>query len=172
MLSPLFFALDANIFPCYNKIVVMKTCAITGHRVLPENFNRQALYDELELLIRDGCDTFLCGMAEGFDLTCLDCLVSLRRKYRISTEACIPFPEQDKYFSKENKRLYRFLLEECDKKTILNQSYFSGCFLLRDRYMVDHCDFLYAYCTKDRGGAHYTLSYAVSVGVPVLRFHG
>jgi len=54
--------------------MMRKTCAITGHRDLSLNFDKNALYEELEKLIRDGCDRFLCGMAEGFDLTaCDDC---------------------------------------------------------------------------------------------------
>ena len=40
-----------------------KTCAITGHRELPVDFDKNALYDELENLVREGCDEFLCGMA-------------------------------------------------------------------------------------------------------------
>ena len=147
-----------------------KTCAITGHRDLPDNFNKSALYEELENLIKAGFDTFLCGMAEGFDLLCLECLVSLKQKYRIYTEACIPFPDQSKTMSAYWKKLYSELLESCDKKTVLSQSYFTGVYLMRDRYMVDNCDALFSYCKKEKGGAFYTVSYAKEKNIPVFCF--
>ena len=147
-----------------------KTCAITGHRELPDEFNKTALYEELENLIKEGYDTFLCGMAEGFDLLCLECLLSLRQKYRIYTQACIPFPEQDKKMPQPWKKIYCELLQNCDTKTIVSENYYTGVFLVRDRYMVDRCDALFAYCKKEKGGAYYTVSYAKSKEIPVIFF--
>lgn len=148
-----------------------KTCAITGHRDLPDNFNKNALYESLEQLINDGCDTFLCGMAEGFDLLCLECLISLRQKYRIFTEACIPYAGRELRFNDPNdKALFNDLLPACDKKTVVCDKYFNGVFLLRDRYMVDHCDMVFAYCKKESGGTFYTVTYAKSKNVPIVFF--
>ncbi len=147
-----------------------KTCALTGHRELPEQFQKDLLYEEIEKLIKGGCDRFLCGMAEGFDLLCLDCLVALRQKYSLFLEACIPFPEQDRFFKQEYKALYRKLIGLCDKKTVLFPSYTNGCFLARDRYMVDNCDLLFAYCVKETGGAAYTVKYAEQKKLPVVYF--
>lgn len=148
-----------------------KTCAITGHRELPRDFDKNALYDELDNLVREGCDEFLCGMAEGFDLTALDCLLSLREKYPLILHACIPFAQQDKYFSHDNKKLYAKLLAACNVKTVLSESYFDGCFLARNRFMVDRCDVLFAYCTQKTGGTRYTVNYARKAGIPVLFFN-
>ena len=148
-----------------------KTCAITGHRELPRDFDKNALYDELDNLVREGCDEFLCGMAEGFDLTALDCLLSLREKYPLILHACIPFAQQDKYFSHDNKKLYAKLLAACNVKTVLSESYFEGCFLARNRFMVDRCDVLFAYCTQKTGGTRYTVNYARKAGIPVLFFN-
>ena len=148
-----------------------KTCAITGHRELPRDFDKNALYDELDNLVREGCDEFLCGMAEGFDLTALDCLLSLREKYPLILHAFIPFAQQDKYFSHDNKKLYAKLLAACNVKTVLSESYFDGCFLARNRFMVDRCDVLFAYCTQKTGGTRYTVNYARKAGIPVLFFN-
>ncbi|MDE5547534.1 MAG: DUF1273 domain-containing protein [Clostridia bacterium] len=145
-----------------------RTCALTGHRDLPETFDKNALYDKLEELIKDGCDTFLCGMAMGFDLTALDCLVSLKQKYKIFVEACIPFGGQEAHYPPKEKERYRALVQWCDKKAILFESYRNGCFLARDRYMVDGCDCVLAYCTRDTGGTAYTVNYAREKGVEVF----
>ena len=72
-------------------------------------------------------------------------------------------------FSDRNRRLFGELLTWCDRKTVLFPEYRTGCFLARDRYMVDCADVLLAYCTKTRGGAAYTVGYAERKGVPVIR---
>lgn len=147
-----------------------KTCAISGHRELPDTFDKNALYEELEKLVRSGCDRFLCGMAEGFDLAALDCLLALRTKYLLTVEACVPFAQQDQYYSRKNKKLYADLLGACDEKHLLSQNYYAGCFLARNRYMIDHCDLLFAYCIKETGGTRYTVNYAKNSGIPVVYF--
>lgn len=146
------------------------TCALTGHRALPEQFDRNALYDGLEELIREGYDRFLCGMAMGFDLLALECLISLKQRYKIELEACIPYAGQEKSFPASERKKYRELLAWCDEKRVLYPAYFQGCFLARDRYMVENADLVFAYCTQKSGGAAYTVSYAEEKGVAVRRF--
>lgn len=145
-----------------------RTCALTGHRDLPEDFDRNALYDKLEELLISGCDCFLCGMALGFDLTALACLVDLKQRYRFTIEACIPYLGQENNFPVAAKKQYRELLQWCDQKTVLFDSYCRGCFLARNRYMVDRADIVIAYCKRDKGGAAYTVDYAMKKRVPVL----
>ncbi len=145
-----------------------KICALTGHRVLLESFDGNALYDNLEKLIKEGYDYFLCGMAYGFDLVALDCLVRLKRKYRIEIEACIPFHGQEKAFPLLEKEKYRTLLTWCDKKVVLFPCYQNGCYLARDRYMVDSCDCVLAYCHSDTGGTAYTVNYAKKKGKEII----
>lgn len=147
---------------------MIRACALTGHRELPHGFDKNAVYDRLEELIKGGCDTFFCGMAEGFDLLALDCLKDLKKKYRIYIEACIPYAGQELRFPAEEKKKYRALLDWCDKKTVLFPSYRNGCFLIRNRYMVDCADALLAYCVKKQGGSAYTVNYAREKGLPII----
>ena len=149
----------------------MSTCALTGHRDLPPDFDRDALYDDLEAIIKAGCDHFLCGMAWGFDLAALECLVALRRKYRFTLSAYVPFDGQEKSFPSEEQQKYKELIAWCDVVRILYPAYQNGCYLARDRFMVEHADLLYAYCTRKTGGSAYTVKYAQSHGVDV-RFYG
>lgn len=139
-------------------------CALTGHRDLPETFDVNKLYDCLEETIREGYDTFYCGMARGFDLLALDCLVSLARKYKITLVACEPYKGHGDGFRGELREKYRSLLQWCDEVTVLSPAYYRGAFNVRDRYMVDHADLVLAYCTRDSGGTAYTLRYAEKKG--------
>ena len=138
------------------------SCALTGHRELPDGLDRKLLFEELENLIREGYEYFFCGMAEGFDLLALGLLIELKDRYDFYVEACVPFEGQERTFSEENRQKYFDLLARCDRETVLFDGYRKGCFLARDRYMVDLCDVVLAYCTKTTGGTYYTVSYAES----------
>lgn len=146
-----------------------KICALTGHRELPENFDCNALYDALEELVKEGYTYFCCGMACGFDLTALECLVDLKQRYHVRIEACIPYEGYEHGMSAQCRKKYGALLTWCECKTVLYPAFFNGCFLARDRYMVDKADLLLAYCKKPTGGAAYTVRYAKERGKP-MRF--
>ena len=147
---------------------VYLSCALTGHRELPREFDKNALYDRLELLIEGGCETFFCGMAEGFDLAAMSCLAALKKKRKLFVEACIPFTGFENRFTARDRRVYDELITWCDRTTVIFPEYRAGCFLARNRYMVDCADVLLAYCTKERGGTAYTVNYARRKEVPVL----
>lgn len=144
-----------------------RVCALTGHRVLPCDFDEKRLYRELEALIGEGFSLFFCGMAEGFDLVALKTLFALKERYPVEIEACVPYRGQESRFSSEMKALYLRYLPECDRKTVFFDRYTDGCFLVRNRYMVDGADCVYAYCLRDTGGTAYTVRYAKSKGKPV-----
>ncbi len=143
------------------------SCALTGHRELPADFDNKILYDLLESLLSEGCDRFYCGMAEGFDLLSLGLLLELKDRYRFTIEACVPFRGQEAHYSFRNKELYFDYLQKCDTVTVLSDSYKQGIFLMRDRYMVDECDVVLAFLTKQSGGTYYTVTYAKSHGKEV-----
>ncbi len=146
------------------------SCALSGHRALPEDFDVSALKEKLEELILAGCNEFYCGMAEGFDLTALKCLFELKEKYSLSVEACIPFRGQERHFKEEAKAFYREALPLCDRQTEISPEYGAGCYHMRNRYMVDSADMLLAYCTKKRGGTYYTVCYALETQKEVVFF--
>ncbi|MBD5636618.1 MAG: DUF1273 domain-containing protein [Clostridia bacterium] len=146
-----------------------KSCALTGHRFLPKDFDENRLSEELKMLIGTGYTYFYCGMAEGFDLCALKVLVALKDTYPIKVEACVPYKGQENYFSAEMKKLYRELILKCDETTVFFDHYTEGSFLIRNRYMVDKADCVYSYCTRNTGGTAYTVRYAESKGKTVVR---
>lgn len=143
-------------------------CALTGHRELPADFDREALSERLYLLVEGGCDGFLCGMAPGFDLLALEQIVKLKEKRTLYVEACIPYKGHEKRLPLAERERYERLLGKCDRKTVLFDGYRNGCFLARDRYMVDCADVVLAYLVRRSGGTAYTVNYAVRKGVAVI----
>lgn len=143
-------------------------CALTGHRILPADFDEKKLSKELENLINEGYTYFYCGMAEGFDLRALKALIELKTRCSIKIEACVPHRGQENRFSAEMKALYKDLIQQCDETSVFFDNYTEGCFLIRNRYMVDKADCVYAYCKRKNGGTAYTVRYAESKGKKVI----
>ena len=60
-----------------------KTVSITGHRILDCNVNLNLIKNVFLELIEDGYDTFLVGMAIGFDTICFGILEEIRKEKNI-----------------------------------------------------------------------------------------
>ena len=138
----------------------MKAVAITGHRILKEDFDYTLLEERLENLIERGYIKFYCGMALGFDLTCAGLLLRLRNRHNIELIACLPCRNQEERYSYYYKKLYHEYLKKFDRVECLEESFTKSCMFVRNRFMVDHCDIVFAYLYKKRGGTVYTVEYA------------
>ncbi|MBO5481462.1 MAG: DUF1273 family protein [Clostridia bacterium] len=138
----------------------VKTCAFTGHRNLDADFSKSALKKQVEKMIKKGVDTFLCGMAVGFDMLAAETVLALKKKYpNVKLIACIPCYGQERFFSEEDKKRYAVLVQNADEKTVLAERYYKGCMQKRDIYMADRADTMLAYCKRETGGAAFTVRY-------------
>lgn len=147
-----------------------KTCSVTGHRILKKDFDLEALKSAFINVINCGYDTFLTGMALGFDTVCFNTLNKLKSDYDIKIIACLPCADQDKFFNAKQKKEYLSCLEKADEIITLNQAYYEGCMHQRNKYLVDNSSLVIAYLNYNRGGTYQTVKYAVESGVKVLYF--
>lgn len=145
-----------------------KTACVSGHRALPKTFNKDKLEKAFLTLIDNGYDTFLIGMALGFDTVCFRLLEGLRKQKDIKIIACVPCEEQDKLFSALQKDEYRQMLESADQKIVLSKNYTQKCMQKRNEFMVDNSSIVLAYLTKNFGGTKNTVDYAKKMGVVVV----
>lgn len=143
---------------------VEKTCAFTGHRAVNGDLDLQLFKDCVKGFIEQGYDCFLCGMAMGFDLIAADTVLNLKEEYgHIKLVACVPCPNQERYFPEEEKIRYGRILSLCDSVINVSGHYYKGCMHTRDRFMVDNSSVLIAYERSNSGGTHYTTTYAHSL---------
>jgi len=150
-------------------IIKEKTCAVTGHRVILEGFNEENLKTVFLELIDAGYDTFLNGMALGFDSLCFRILEDIRQERNIKIIACIPCKTQDKGFSIKDKREYERMVCSADKVILVSEKYTPFCMQKRNIFMVDNCSKLVAYLRKDKGGTKNTVTYADKKEVEIIR---
>lgn len=150
------------------EIIKEKTCAFTGHRILPKNFDTSFLERVINRTIEIGYDTFLVGMAVGFDTIVFNLLEKVRINSGIKIVACVPCNNQDLKFSLAQKKEYKKMLDSADYKIILTDKYTPTCMMERNKFMVDNSSILICYVTKNYGGSYATKKYAISKGIKVV----
>lgn len=145
-----------------------KTCCVTGHRDIPaKQMDRiqELLRTEILAAIEDGYTHFISGFAAGADLLFAEIVLELKEIYSITLEAAIPYPGRIKTPDHTFQRLIRC----CDVIKIHSDTYFKGCYMRRNRYMVDQSQRIIAvYDGRRRGGTAATVWYAKGKDVRVV----
>ncbi len=159
----------------YNKhmiaINVDKTIAFTGHRILedPKEVIEKTVSKAVMRYVENGFDTFLCGMAPGFDLLCGEIINSLKKDgVKIRLVCCIPYENSKKSFTKKDKVLFDEVAAFADDTVILSKNYYNGCFHARDKFMVDNASVVISYKTRDNSGTGFTTAYAAMLNKKIL----
>lgn len=151
----------------------MKSCAFTGHRpqklpfAFDENDSRcialkDALRTEIVRLIEENEVThFISGMAIGVDMYGAEIVLELKKTYPgITLECAIPCETQANKWKAALREQYYDIAAQCDKETMLQTKYTPDCMNKRNRYMVDHADYIIAVWNGTPSGTGKTVKYA------------
>ena len=149
---------------------IEKSVAVTGHRILGKNFNKQRLKEELNLLVNKGYKYFYIGMALGFDKECFFALEELKKENEIYLIACVPCLGQSDKYTKTQKLEYINMLNNADEVKFTQLDYDELCMKKRNKYMVDNADLVFCYLTKSSGGTYYTVNYAFENNKKIVYF--
>ena len=163
------------------EIVKEKTIAFTGNRILTSNSGKSEsalkmeLCDRLYIMLEreyleNGYDTFLCGMALGFDTVAALATTQLKRKYKdIRFIAVIPFIGQDTKFSPDDKRTYTYLLGLADFSIVTNgNTYSNESYHDRNDFLIANSSKIIAYHNGNpRSGTGSTLRKATEQDIAI-----
>ena len=147
--------------------------AFTGHRNYSgdkDNYLREAVV----ALYEAGHTTFLCGMAEGFDIAAAEIVLSLKGELKeIKLECVIPFRGHNLTMpSAEWAERYRRVLEAADSAVTLSESYNVDIYHQRNDYLVDNAVALICYYSgKVRSGTGYTVRRALKKGIQTINLY-
>lgn len=166
------------------KIIKENTIAFTGNRVLTspngdeleqdlKNKICTELYTILESLHKEGKDTFLSGMAIGFDLLASLVVLELQKKYPdIKLIAVVPFLGQESKFSESDKNLYSEILSRCDDvELIWRDSYSTLAYHKRNDFLIENSSQVVAYSNGIGRGTKSTINKAQKRGVDVINLY-
>ena len=146
-----------------------ETACFSGHRMIPEQ-DLAAIRQKTSSAVTDaynkGYRTFISGGARGFDTIAAEEVLHLRKHYPdISLVIAVPCASQADRWPKQDQEVYRHILNSADDVILLSESYYEGCMLTRNRFMVDNASLCLCYMVRFEGGTWYTVRYALHQSV-------
>lgn len=158
----------------------IKSCCFTGHRVLPNDpeFGVK-LYRNLQKIVwmlinEDGITHFYTGGALGFDTLAADVVLEMRRMFPdIQLTVAVPYPDQSKEWSMEDRMRYDEIKSQADFVEFVSPEFTEDCMRKRNYYMVDH-SYICIYCmmSNARSGTLQTVQYARKEGLRMIDLLG
>ncbi len=157
-----------------------QTCCFTGHRPqsLPWKFNEHDLCCQLlkyrlkaeirHMITQRGVRHFISGMALGVDTWAAEIVLELKQTYPITLECAIPCETQAARWTEDDRERWFSIVERCDKETMLQTRYTADCMQKRNRYMIDHSDYVIAVWNGKPSGTGSTVTYAKERGREIV----
>ena len=158
------------------------TACFTGHRpqtitYLWDETSAQSLElkSKLEkaiiyLIDNKGVTHFISGMALGVDMIAAEIVLELKSKYpEIKLECALPCETQASRWSVKYRDRYFNIIQMSDKETLLQTHYTADCMHKRNRYMVDHSDYVIAVWDGSPSGTGKTVMYAKENNKAILQ---
>ena len=147
--------------------------AFSGHRSIPEHRKeklRKELREKTKMLYAMGIRNYYCGMALGFDMLAAEVVLSLKSELpQLKLIAVVPFKGQSVRWCYNEQARYNVILTRCDDVILLSQTYYNGCLLRRNDYMLAHsCGLIAFFDGKPKGGTFYTCRKAKSLGMDII----
>ena len=142
-----------------------KVCSFTGHRIIENTYEVKEKLKKLIIeLIEDGYLEFYNGGAIGFDFLSAITVIELKKEYDIKLNLILPCKNQDIKWNNYNKKIYRYIIDNCDSLEYISEEYNNFCMHQRNRALCERCDLLVAYLKRNYGGTYYTVEYAKKTG--------
>lgn len=147
------------------------TLAFSGHRTYPDTAEgRAALTQAVQRFYRLGYRTFLCGMADGFDLCAAEAVAELKNTHPdIMLVGVVPFDRHRGAI--KNVGRYDSVTASTDVIITLSRRYYSGCYYRRDDYLVCHASALICYLDGSGSGTRYTVRKARQKGLAIVNLY-
>lgn len=145
----------------------------TGHRPNKLNLSEAEVKALLNKAIDDAISkeitVFITGMAEGVDVWAAEIVLEKKKENEAVKLICaLPHTGFEKRRSEEEKEKFNHILENADLVKLINDHYFTGCYQVRNKWMVDQSALLIAVFNGEKGGTKNTIDYAKKCGVPAV----
>ncbi len=149
------------------------TAAFSGHRSFKTRDGQELIAARVRgailRLMSEGYDTFLTGMAEGFDLLAAREVLVMRETHpELRLIAVVPFASQAARFAKATRAEYDKVLAAADHVVTLSGGYDPGCFHRRNDFLLDNASALICHYNGSPGGTRYCVTRAARQGLRIL----
>ena len=149
--------------------------ALTGHRPERLKYSNDYLSDEwikiiswlrLKIMELEVTDVY-CGMADGCDIAYgIAAITAKACDYHVKLHCVLPC----KNYNSENP-WFEVLKKDADEWIELSEEFYKGCDNVRDQYMIDHSDKLFAIWDGIKaGGVWSTIRKAQKKGIDIIYY--
>lgn len=131
---------------------------------------KHRLKDVLLKCISFGYRRFITGMAMGFDIICAELILELKIEGNdIDLECAVPCLNQTRGWKNDYQIRYQNILDKANNVLFTsNYAYFDGCYMIRNRYMVDSADLVLGCQLKQSSGTKMTIQYAEKINKQLI----
>ncbi|MBQ7794430.1 MAG: DUF1273 family protein [Clostridia bacterium] len=148
-------------------------CCFTGHRPDKMEFGEREIVPLLERAIdeaiRNGYVTFITGMAMGTDIWAAEIVLDRKKNNNDLHLICaLPHPMFESRRNITEKIRFNNILENADLVKEINNRYFTGCYQVRNEWMVDRSNLVIAVFNGQNSGTKNTVDYAKRKDVQVI----
>ena len=148
-------------------------CCFTGHRPdkmeLGEKEIKPLLEKAIDDAIADGYVTFITGMAMGTDIWAAEIVLERKKRNENLHLICaLPHPNFESRRSMTEKMRFNKIIKNADLVKEINDHYFTGCYQVRNEWMVDRSNLVIAVFNGQKSGTKNTVDYAKKKGVMVI----
>ena len=145
-------------------------CCFTGHRPdkieLGEKEIKPLLEKAIDEAISKGFVTFITGMAMGTDIWAAEIVLERRKKNNDLHLICaLPHPGFEGRRSFVEKMRFSKIIKNADLVKEINDHYFTGCYQVRNEWMVDRSNLVIAVFNGQKSGTKNTVDYAKKQGL-------
>lgn len=153
----------------------MKSAALTGHRPERLNYNNNLYHPDWYRIINwmkekiqeyQITDVY-SGMAEGCDMVFAMAAIQIKKYgYPLKLHCVLPCNDYQSHHI-----LYQYIKLRADEWIELSDEFYKGCDNVRDQYMVDHSDMLFAIWDGNKsGGVWSTIKKAQKKNVEIIYY--
>ena len=140
-------------------------CCFTGHRPDKMELGKKEIKPLLEKAIDDaiseGYVTFITGMAMGTDIWAAEIVLERKKVNNDLHLICaLPHPNFESRRSMTEKMRFNKIIKKADIVKDINDHYFTGCYQVRNEWMVDRANLVIAVFNGKKSGTKNTVDYA------------
>ncbi len=148
-------------------------CCFAGHRPNKMRFGEKEIKPLLEKAIdkavADGYVTFITGMAMGTDIWAAEIVLDRKKSNKELHLVCaLPHPGFESRRSMAERVRFNKIIKKADLIKKINDHYFTGCYQVRNEWMVDRSNLVISAFNGQKSGTKNTIDYANRKGVCVV----
>ena len=149
-----------------------RRCCFTGHRPdrmeLGEKEIKPLLEKAIDDAISSGFVTFITGMAMGTDIWAAEIVLDRKKKNKDLHLICaLPHPGFENRRSVFEKMKFSKIIKNADLVKEINDHYFTGCYQVRNEWMVNRSNLVIAVFNGQKSGTKNTIDYAKRQGIKI-----